>query len=370
MKPQLRFKLPLISFRNKPVFFGLKGNAFYGEFDNGKSMFIFHSNVLIAIICLIPFMILFFGERPQHIKNVYTLVQGDVEQLPKGFEFEEYGPNSQKFREDKQAPLAEPEEEPDFLFEEELEAVENELFHQTSYHESKRAQFIKEREKIIYQFKKKYNIWKNEEMSNEMLTAMNKKISQLFIKIILDQSKVEKHVYRFFTDNEELYKIETALMEQAKYHVPASIKLAQSALETGYGKRVINNNFFGIKDKKGNTPLSITTEYYNDHELKRNRRKVISKKKVFKNGKYFWQCRVRDHFISYNTAWESFRDHSRFLLENERYHPLFTGGKNYQAWADKIGSTKYGGVGYATSPLYGKLLKGIIRRYHLDLLDY
>ena len=159
-------------------------------------------------------------------------------------------------------------------------------------------------------------------------------------------------------------------MEQAKFNVPASIKLAQSALETGYGKRVINNNYFGIKDKSGNTPFSTTTEYYNDRELKRNRRKVLSKKKVFKNGKYFWQCKVKDHFISYQSPWESFRDHSRFLLENERYHPLFAGGKNYQAWADKIGSTKYGGVGYATSPLYGKLLKGIIRRYHLDLLDF
>ena len=359
MKPQIRFKLPVITYRNKPIFFGLKGNTFYGEFEDGKSMFIFHSNVLIALICLIPFFMLFFGQRPQQIKNVYTLVQGDVAQLPRAFENQE-----------EDIPLPELEEEPDFLFEEELEAVENELFHQASHHEDKRAQFIKEREKTIYQFKKKYNAWKNEEMSNEMLTALNKQISELFIKIILDNSKVEKHVYHFFTDNKELYKIETALMEQAKNHVPASIKLAQSALETGYGKRVIHNNYFGIKDKSGNTPLSVTTEYYTDKELKRNRSKVISKKKVFKNGKYFWQCRVRDHFISYQTAWESFRDHSRFLLENERYHPLFTGGKNYQAWADKIGSTKYGGVGYATSPLYGKLLKGIIRRYHLDLLDF
>mgnify|MGYP001792683168 CR=1 FL=1 len=119
MKPQIRFKLPLITYQNKPVFFGLKGNAFYGEFENGKSLFIFHSNVLIAIICSIPFMLLFFGERPQQIKNVYTLVQGDLAQAP-----------AHSLPENDMIP--EIEEDPDFLFEEELEAVENELFHQAS----------------------------------------------------------------------------------------------------------------------------------------------------------------------------------------------------------------------------------------------
>jgi hypothetical protein len=356
MKPQIRFKLPLVTYHNKPIFFGLKGNAFYGEFENGKSLFIFHSNVLIAIICIIPFMLLFFGDKPQQIKNVYTLVQGSSAQIPSPMPEEQLIPDI--------------EDDPDFLFEEELEAVENELFHQTSLTENNRTIFIKEREKLLYRFKKQHNTWKTEEMSDEQLALLHKQVATLFIKIVLDKSKVEKHVYHYFTDDEELYKLETALMEQTKFNVPASIKLAQSALETGYGKRVIHNNYFGIKDKSGNTPLSTTTEYYNDRELKRNRRKVISKKKVFKNGKYFWQCRVKDHFIAYKSPWESFRDHSRFLLENERYHPLFAGGKNYQAWADKIGSTKYGGVGYATSPLYGKLLKGIIRRYHLDLLDF
>ena len=356
MKPEVRFKLPIISYRNKPIFFGIKGNSFYGEFNGGNSIFIFHSNVLIALVCLIPFMLLFFGEKPQQIKNVYTLVQGTSQNLP-NFEDEPFL-----------------HEEPDFLFEEELEAVENELFQQTSNEESKRAKFIKEREKLIYRFKKNAKQWRLEDMDNATLGTLNKQISNLFIQIVFDNSNVEKHVYKYFTDHKELYKIETALMEQVKYNVPASITLAQSALETGYGRRIINNNYFGIKakgkTKSDNAPLNVTTEYYNDRELKRNQSKIISKKKVYKNGKYFWQCRIKDHFVVYNNPWDSFRDHSKFLSENERYHPLFVGGKDYQAWADKIGSTKYGGVGYATSPLYGKLLKGIIRRYHLDLLDY
>ncbi|UZR92567.1 glycoside hydrolase family 73 protein [Chondrinema litorale] len=359
MKPEIRFKLPLISYRNKPVFFGIKGSSFYGEYNGGNSIFIFHSNVLIALVCLVPFFLLFFGERPQQVKNVYTLVQGNSQEILNYEDFDD-------------VPVLP--EDPDFLFDEELEAVENELFQQTSHEESKRARFIKEREKLIYRFKKNAKQWRLEDMDNATLGDLNKQISNLFIRIILDNSKVEKHVYKYFTDPTDLYKLETALMEQVKYHVPASITLAQSALETGYGSRIIHNNFFGIKskvkNKSKNAPLSVTTEYYTDQELKRNKSKVISKKKVYKNGKYFWQCRIKDHFVVYNNAWESFRDHSKFLSENERYHPLFVGGKNYQAWADKIGSTKYGGVGYATSPLYGKLLKGIIRRYHLDLLDY
>jgi len=91
---------------------------------------------------------------------------------------------------------------------------------------------------------------------------------------------------------------------------------------------------------------------------------------VKKGGKTLYKCKVKDSFVEYESPWASFRGHSLFLSTNSRYSPLFTKGKDYRAWADKIGSTKYGGVGYATSPIYGELLRKIIGRYHLDLLDY
>lgn len=209
-----------------------------------------------------------------------------------------------------------------------------------------------------------------DQLSNESLLALNREITDLFVELVLQRIKVEPHVMRFFTDTTDLDKLETSLMEQAKYHVPASIKLAQSALETAYGRRIINNNYFGIKDKSGRSPLTTTVEYYNEQEAKANAAKIVSKRKVTRGGKTLYECQVRDNFERYKTPWSSFRAHSIYLSSNPRYSPLFTQGKEYEAWADKIGSTKFGGVGYATNPTYGRLLKKIIRRYRLHLLDY
>ena len=208
-----------------------------------------------------------------------------------------------------------------------------------------------------------------DQLSTDQLKQMNKEISELYKTTILKNIYIEEHVKKFLVDTVEINKIETALMEQIKYQIPASIKLSQAALETGYGSRVVNNNYFGIKDKKSKNSAITTTEYYNEKELVLNHDKIISKEKVFKDGKMLYKCKVIDNFEGYNSAWESFRAHSVFLNNNPRYYPLFKNGKNYEAWADRIGSTKYGGVGYATAPDYGDMLKKIIKKYHLYLLD-
>ncbi|MGF1533996.1 MAG: glycoside hydrolase family 73 protein [Bernardetiaceae bacterium] len=209
-----------------------------------------------------------------------------------------------------------------------------------------------------------------DQLSNHQLLELNHRIGTLFKEIVLSNITIEPHVYQFFTDTTSLRMLETSLMEQVKFHVPASIKLAQAALETAYGRRVVNNNYFGIKDKKKRSGTMVTTEYYTPQELAYNRDKVISSKKIKLDGRVLYKCTVRDHFTAYQSPWESFRAHSEFLHQNKRYAPLFAKGKDYAAWADAIGSTKYGGVGYATSPIYGQLLKKIIRRYQLHLLDY
>jgi hypothetical protein len=234
-----------------------------------------------------------------------------------------------------------------------------------------REKFLMQKHLLTSQYLIREKVSRVDQLPNEALIEMNEKLSNFFKELVLDKIDIEPHVYEFFTDESDLKKIETALMEQAKYHVPASITLAQAALETAYGRRVMHNNYFGIKDKD-NSPRGYmtTTEYYTAKEVSLNKSKIISKKKVNKGGKELYKCLVKDSFMRYNTAWASFRAHSLFLAGNSRYHPLFTGGKNYEAWAEKIGSTKYGGVGYATSPIYGELLKKIIRRYGLDVLDY
>ncbi|NLR94989.1 glucosaminidase domain-containing protein [Flammeovirga sp. SR4] len=230
--------------------------------------------------------------------------------------------------------------------------------------------FLIERQLLVTDFLIENKRTRVDQLTNEKLLDLNKKIGNLFRELVLDNMKVPPHVYSFFTSTVPLQKIETALMEQAKYHVPASITLAQAALETGYGSRVIGNNYFGVKDKSKKTKPITTTEYYTAEEYKRNKGIVVSYTKVTKGGRNLYKCVVKDSFAQYMSPWESFRAHSVFLNKQKRYAPLFTQGRDYKAWANMIGSTKYGGVGYATSPLYGELLKKIIERYHLDLLDY
>ncbi len=236
--------------------------------------------------------------------------------------------------------------------------------------EDKRKKFLKIKHTFISEALIENQVSRLDQLNDQKMIILNQKLSKAFITIVLNQTKVETHVMAYFTGTKDLKKFETALMEQAKYHVPASIKLAQSALETAYGQRIVNNNYFGIKDKRGKTKAITTTEYYTKAEYKANKSKIVSSKLIQKNGKTLYKCLIKDSFADYVSPWESFRAHSIFLNKSKRYSPLFTKGKNYEDWADKIGSTKYGGVGYATSPIYGELLKKIIKRYNLDLLDY
>lgn len=223
---------------------------------------------------------------------------------------------------------------------------------------------------LVTRYLLEHKVSRLDQLSDRQLLELNHEISTVFKEVVLQNMSIEPHVKAFFTDTTRLRMLETALMEQVKYHVPASIKLAQAALETAYGQRVIGNNYFGIKDKRRQSQTITTTEYYTPREKAHNADKIISSKKMLLNGRVLYKCKVRDYFQDYQTPWQSFRAHSQFLHRNKRYAPLFAKGKNYEAWAEAIGSTKYGGVGYATSPIYGELLKKIIRRYRLHLLDY
>lgn len=204
----------------------------------------------------------------------------------------------------------------------------------------------------------------------ETVLELNKEVARLFTDHVLSELNLPEHVRAFFTYSSHIAVIETALMEQVKYHVPASITLAQAALETAYGTKVVGNNYFGIKAKGYKGKEFITTEFYSEKEFIRNRKKVISFQLIHSGGnERTYKCKIKDSFASYETPWKSFRAHSEYLANEKRYAPLFTHGKDYTAWADKIGSTKTGGVGYATSPDYGRLLRKIIEAYSLDLLD-
>jgi LysM repeat protein len=131
-----------------------------------------------------------------------------------------------------------------------------------------------------------------------------------------------------------------AVEQMNKHGIPASITLAQALLEGGAGRSDLvreANNHFGVKaDKRWNG-------------------KTYSK---WDNGKW---CKFR----VYNSAEESFEDHSKFLLSNSRYDFLFGLRKDdYKGWAKGLKK-----AGYAEDPQYPTKLINLIERYGLHKYD-
>ena len=130
-----------------------------------------------------------------------------------------------------------------------------------------------------------------------------------------------------------------AIEQMRQWHIPASITLAQGLLESGAGKSELarkGNNHFGIKCKG----WTGRTTYHDDDE--RN------------------EC-----FRAYNSAYESYTDHSRFLAGSARYRSLFSlGTTDYKGWAKGLKA-----AGYATNPQYAQKLIEIIQLYKLYQYD-
>ena len=131
-----------------------------------------------------------------------------------------------------------------------------------------------------------------------------------------------------------------AVEEMHRTGVPASITLAQGLLESGAGQSRLareGNNHFGIKchrDWKG--------------------------KRIFHDDDAKGEC-----FRSYDSAEQSFRDHSDFLRYYDRYKFLFSyETTDYKAWA--YGLKK---AGYATSPTYAQKLIETVEKYDLSRFD-
>jgi len=131
-----------------------------------------------------------------------------------------------------------------------------------------------------------------------------------------------------------------AIREMHQSGVPASITLAQGILESGDGNSPLAmyaNNHFGIKCHAGWTGESMRID---DDE---------------KN-----EC-----FRKYESAYESFKDHSEFLVTRSRYDFLFNLKiSDYKGWAKGLKK-----AGYATNPKYANLLIMIIEQNDLSQYD-
>ena len=137
----------------------------------------------------------------------------------------------------------------------------------------------------------------------------------------------------------EDYK-DIAMVEMQRYNIPASITLAQGILESGSGQGRLaryGNNHFGIKCHATWNGKTIT---HDDDE----------KSECFRRYKY---------------AYESFEDHSQFLMKRGRYSSLFElNPTDYESWAHGLKK-----AGYATDPAYAKKLIALIKKFNLHQYD-
>jgi len=116
------------------------------------------------------------------------------------------------------------------------------------------------------------------------------------------------------------------------------IIVAQSALETGYGKSAPGNNYFGIKShgKSGGNNLSTT--------------EVINGKTV----------RINDSFRAYADPRDSALGYAEFINSNPRYGKV----KDAQGFDAQLAAL--GASGYATDPNYTNKLRAIAAKIPMD----
>ena len=131
-----------------------------------------------------------------------------------------------------------------------------------------------------------------------------------------------------------------AIDEMHSYGIPASITLAQGILESGNGNSNLSRrskNHFGIKCHKGWNGKKV---YHDDDEEN--------------------EC-----FRKYKKVADSYRDHSEFLKNRDRYAFLFDYKMtDYKSWAKGLKK-----AGYATHPEYADKLINLIERYELTQYD-
>ncbi len=130
---------------------------------------------------------------------------------------------------------------------------------------------------------------------------------------------------------------ELAIEEMKRTGVPAAITLAQGIHESGAGKSKLalsSNNHFGIKCKSNWTGEKV----YHDDDAR-------------------GEC-----FRKYAAVTDSYKDHSDFLRNGQRYAFLFQlDPADYAGWANGLKQ-----AGYATNPKYPQVLIKMVEDYGLQ----
>ncbi len=132
--------------------------------------------------------------------------------------------------------------------------------------------------------------------------------------------------------------INVAKAERQKFGIPVSITLAQGLLESDAGQSRLTqkaNNHFGVKTFNRNVPH------------------VVMKDDT-----------PSDKFKKYDSAWESFRDHSLLLMRDHYKQLQYLSKTDYVGWAKGLEK-----AGYATDKQYAENLIRIIENLKLYKFD-
>jgi len=134
----------------------------------------------------------------------------------------------------------------------------------------------------------------------------------------------------------------------ADLDIDPRVLVAQAALETGWGQKLIRdgsgisgNNLFGIKadSRWDGERITVNTLEY-------------------ENG---MPTRSRDKFRAYPSLREGFDDYVNFLKGNSRYDSATKGGLTPEEYAGSLQD-----AGYATDPAYAEKIRGIVNGFRLN----
>lgn len=125
----------------------------------------------------------------------------------------------------------------------------------------------------------------------------------------------------------------------ARTGIDPRLILAQSALETGYGRSAPGNNFFGIKSHGQGGGNTLMTQEFEGGQM----------------------VDVPQSFRGYESPEQSFQGYADFILNNPRYRDVMAQGD----LAGQIGAM--GASGYATDPEYARKLASIAGRFGGDV---
>ena len=147
--------------------------------------------------------------------------------------------------------------------------------------------------------------------------------------------------------SEFIMRLTTAAVASAKATgVPASITIAQAALESGWGESALaktGNNLFGIK----------ADSLWRGQTLTMNTKEFIKEQWVV----------VPALWRKYPSWQASIDDHAAFLKRNPRYKACFA-CTSAHAFARALAQ-----AGYATDPEYAKKLIAVMDKHRLQTLD-